>query len=549
MSPAPTIDLRQEAQPSSTRVNLGPLTTTFVAPSHCSRDALACPTCTGATRAQSCRVKASTATAEDDTGCWPRATAYPRGGAAPLLGMGFYSPGIMCPMGFTSACTAISTTQGQKTLAPKVTGEFQFPLEAGETAVGCCPTGYSCALNGGVQTCHQVASSTTFDAMTCDGVTERDLNTFGVPFTSGSLTVTTMDLWAPLIQINHQATDLPADQMTAVDDTSAMSSTSATMTMSSIPSSTAATPTTPPAISSPAATQSTVQSDHRIPTGTKVGVACAPIVGALALLGFFFYRKWKKRYLYPPEHFMPTKSISPDPSEPRPFNTDTEAGGKVQNMAAFSTPIHESPYNADHNPHDFAAGEPGPVVITPFGYEQSENMAGSDGEADIYNNEHSAPTPRFNRSLADEDAGSLESPIDGTSPFRLKRGNTLKEKEKQLTADRETDSRRMSPLVRSNSLNSYGSKHSSKDEIRWEYPLQRENSFSRPRPKPRPKTATSSVYADDRASSVYSWNNAVAPLPETAKGVERSKSFSRPRPRRDQSEDTLVEGNGPRVVE
>ncbi|KAF2246358.1 hypothetical protein BU26DRAFT_410791, partial [Trematosphaeria pertusa] len=281
---------------------LGPLTTTFVAPSHCSRNALACPTCTNAIRGQSCRVNGATVTAEDDTGCWPRATAYPDNGQgpgkAPLFGMGFYSPGIACPTGFTSACTAVSQTDGQSSeAAPQVTGRFQWPLVAGETAVGCCPTGYSCAIDGGVQTCHLEVTSTQFDAMTCNGVTEGDLNGFKVPFTSGTQTVGTMHLFAPLIQINHQATDLP-EEVGAEDETSAAASATSLLTMSLEPSSTPADRFAIPTLSSdilPERPDSIGDDDHRLPTGTKIGIACAPLMGAAIILGIMAYFKWKKR--------------------------------------------------------------------------------------------------------------------------------------------------------------------------------------------------------------------------------------------------------------
>ncbi|KAF2679619.1 hypothetical protein K458DRAFT_313839, partial [Lentithecium fluviatile CBS 122367] len=227
MSPAPSHRNRRQAA-TPTRVNLGPLTTVYVQPSHCSRAALAGPSATTAIRGQSCDANGATATARDDLGCWPRATAYP---ATMQRGIGFYSPGYMCPNGYTSACTAVSASKGQTTRAPKVTGTFQFPLVAGETAVGCCPVGYGCAMDGGVQTCQKIATSTQFDAMTCKGQ-EEDLNAFKVPFTAGSQTIGTMTLFAPMIQMNHFATDLPEDmQVGAEDESSTNSFSSSQITM------------------------------------------------------------------------------------------------------------------------------------------------------------------------------------------------------------------------------------------------------------------------------------------------------------------------------
>ncbi|KAF2446097.1 hypothetical protein P171DRAFT_357203, partial [Karstenula rhodostoma CBS 690.94] len=201
-------DWRRQAEPipAPTRVNLGPLTTVFVPPPYCSRAALAG---SQAALGQSCNAVDKTASAADDTGCWPRATAYPADTKSKLAGLGFYSPGLTCPQGHYSACTAVSTSKGQTAAAPQVTGKFQFPLVAGETAVGCCPTGYTCGANGGFQTCHQVATQTSFDAMTCSGMSGSNLDAFQVPVTVDGETIATMDLYAPMIQINHMATDLP----------------------------------------------------------------------------------------------------------------------------------------------------------------------------------------------------------------------------------------------------------------------------------------------------------------------------------------------------
>lgn len=129
-------DWRRSADPipTPTRINLGPLTTVFVPPPHCTRAALSG---SNAIFGQSCNpVDDKTATPADDTGCWPRATAYPSVAKPSLAGLGFYSPGLLCPTGYVSACTAVSSTKGQSVEAPRVTGKFMFPLVAGETAVG-----------------------------------------------------------------------------------------------------------------------------------------------------------------------------------------------------------------------------------------------------------------------------------------------------------------------------------------------------------------------------------------------------------------------------
>lgn len=133
------------------------------------------------------------------------------------------------------------------------------------------------------------------------------------------------------------------------------------------------------------------------------------------------------------------------------------------------------------------------------------------------------------------DIESIDSPIDSSSPFRLKRGDTLRKKHGSLGA---------SPLARhstsSSDAGSYApssstsSGQSSPKGSEFEYNgLKRENSFSRPRPS-RPKTGASSIYTDhDRDTRVLSWTNDdgnMPPMPEPARldAILENESFSRP---------------------
>ena len=72
--------------------------------------------------------------------CWPRATS----GLAtpPFLGGGFYSPGLVCPTGYTTACLDATDDAGQAAnLATSlISFSFQYSLQVGETALGCCPS-------------------------------------------------------------------------------------------------------------------------------------------------------------------------------------------------------------------------------------------------------------------------------------------------------------------------------------------------------------------------------------------------------------------------
>jgi hypothetical protein len=119
----------------SSRTILGPLTTTFTPAPSCSIGARACPTCNYAWEAQSCYSTISDNNVvygiSDATQCWPPTSAGLPSPTPPLWGWGFYSPGIICPTGYTSACSA--TAGNAMTWTP------EWSLAAGETAVGCCP--------------------------------------------------------------------------------------------------------------------------------------------------------------------------------------------------------------------------------------------------------------------------------------------------------------------------------------------------------------------------------------------------------------------------
>ena len=107
--------------------NLGPLTTTFTPAPTCTIPVIACSTCSYGWAAQTC----FSGGVEDYTSCWPGTSSGVPAPTPPLQGWGFYSPGLLCPQGFASACGAVQTAAG--TWTP------QWPLQTGETAVGCCP--------------------------------------------------------------------------------------------------------------------------------------------------------------------------------------------------------------------------------------------------------------------------------------------------------------------------------------------------------------------------------------------------------------------------
>lgn len=110
-----------------TRNILGPLTTTFTAPSRCTEAMLQSKASGSGWLAQTCQ----DGHMADDASCWPSPV---EGVSVPVTlqgGWGVYSPGLICPASHTTACHATAGVQGGF--------DFQFPLSADETAVGCCP--------------------------------------------------------------------------------------------------------------------------------------------------------------------------------------------------------------------------------------------------------------------------------------------------------------------------------------------------------------------------------------------------------------------------
>ncbi|KAH8888011.1 hypothetical protein GQ53DRAFT_725211 [Thozetella sp. PMI_491] len=110
------------------RTNLGPLTTAFAWPSPCAYIYTNTDVPSSGWMAQECTRKNAQ---KDAVNCWPPRSGQQSTPNGALNGWGFYSPGISCPIGFRSACTA--TASGSSDYS------FQYALAAGETAVGCCP--------------------------------------------------------------------------------------------------------------------------------------------------------------------------------------------------------------------------------------------------------------------------------------------------------------------------------------------------------------------------------------------------------------------------
>ncbi|KAI0111084.1 hypothetical protein GGR51DRAFT_557492 [Nemania sp. FL0031] len=268
------------------RTNLGPLTTPFSYPSHCTVAVSQCSTCDVFWQAQTCSDNSFNAQGvQDDPQCWPaRQNPYVPTGVA-LDGWGFYSPGISCPSGYATSCVATGSVDGGF--------PFQFPLLDSETAVGCCPTGFHCVYTPGgnnAQTCYSIATIGSFAAVGCSSGMSNDYRYYNVPATvtetvgssSTALIATvisTVTIFAPLFQLHYQSTDLSSSQISSTTQT-ASSTLASTSTMPASPN---------PPSSSPSAAAG-------LSSGAKAGIGVGAGVGGLLLLGaaiFFFFRRRK----------------------------------------------------------------------------------------------------------------------------------------------------------------------------------------------------------------------------------------------------------------
>ncbi|KAK3495819.1 p63 related protein [Neurospora crassa] len=177
---------------------LGPLTTTFTPPPACT---VAVAAVTGKFLGLGGKVAPSGWLGQtcskggpvDDTSCWPPISSGAEARTKALDGWGYYSPGLHCPAGYATACSATGGAGAKSDFA------FQFAPGAKETAVGCCPS----VENG--QTCVRAATSTEVEYVTCDGSDPADLATMTISDDKDFM------FYAPLIQINWQSSDRPTE--------------------------------------------------------------------------------------------------------------------------------------------------------------------------------------------------------------------------------------------------------------------------------------------------------------------------------------------------
>ncbi|KAI1127277.1 hypothetical protein F5Y10DRAFT_293065 [Nemania abortiva] len=272
---------------TTARTNLGPLTTLFTYPAHCTVAIEDCSTCDVFWQAQTCSDNSFNAQGvQDDPQCWPARQNLDLSTGVALNGWGFYSPGISCPSGYATSCVATGTVDGGF--------PFQFPLLDSETAVGCCPIGFTCMYNPGLdnaQTCYSIATTGSFPAAGCLSGTSIDFRYYDVPATvvetvessSVSLTTTVMSaitVLAPLFQINYQSTDLLRSHTSPATRTATSTLTSST--------------TAPLSPNSPFPSPSS-STETGLSSGAKAGLGVGVGIGGLLLLAVAIFLCLRRR--------------------------------------------------------------------------------------------------------------------------------------------------------------------------------------------------------------------------------------------------------------
>lgn len=128
---------------AATRSNLGPMTTAWAQPSSCTIPMAVTQSAEGAfadtqTVALGLSCLASITCNSESISCSTSYFSTPDPACVPpqtmsynYAGDGFYSPGLVCPQSYTTACE--TTNAGTRNFQP------YYALTAGETAAGCCP--------------------------------------------------------------------------------------------------------------------------------------------------------------------------------------------------------------------------------------------------------------------------------------------------------------------------------------------------------------------------------------------------------------------------
>ncbi|KAK6520730.1 hypothetical protein TWF506_000977 [Arthrobotrys conoides] len=294
-----------------TRNVLGPLTTTFTPNPSCTIPAIYCPNdgVCNAWQAQTCI--SGLGAAVDQSFCWPPWTA----GAAtsttpgPLKGWGLYSPGLACPDGNTPACSTTFGGQGNF--------QFQFAVTTGETAIGCCPSGYFCQRNNAAQTCVFTATSTTFDGVICSDFVRLPTQFF-IPRSYTTTRGSTRTASTTVVEISTQTFFAPLFQLhwRSVDRTSSSSSNIGSQTQTNEP------------------LNNDGGGGGGISTGAKAGIGAGVGIVALLLLGaFIWFLKSRRKGGYSYGYGYGDVPTLPPPGTPGPAEFYAEPKRPVEASA------------------------------------------------------------------------------------------------------------------------------------------------------------------------------------------------------------------------
>jgi hypothetical protein len=154
---------------------------------------------------------------------------------------------------------------------------------------------------------------------------------------------------------------------------------------------------------------SAAPTNRGMPATTKIGLAMIPVAVVVVGLYVLFLFRWRKRRTARKEKRL---SISPPvpekdtPTYPESVKSNKRSS-KVYTMSAFAAPLHDGRHREAHFPGLAMA--------------QSEAESMSE-EEDVQ--VQMTKTPRTSRTLLE--VPIVDSPTDRGSPFRLKRGNTLR---------------------------------------------------------------------------------------------------------------------------
>ncbi|CAF9924369.1 MAG: hypothetical protein GOMPHAMPRED_003608 [Gomphillus americanus] len=297
---------------SATRSILAPLTTTFTPPAQCSTFGVEGDLSSTLQywQGQTC----SGGFPHDASACWPPALLPVPSPPPNLNGWGLYSPGLHCPVGYYSACTqAVKTDGSPSSLQLGTSFDFQFPLTAGETGIGCCPAGLTCTSTQGYQTCGFIQTNGPIEGLMgfCDtSATTYSVGTeitVGEPYvtevgnSSSTITLAEVSLYGPLIQIVFKSTDISS----LASPTSASPTFTSPVAKNSVPYGSVSTgsPSNPDTDSG------------GLSTGAKAGIGVGVALGVIALLAIGLFFLLRHRRSRRNNNNMAGPTITPQPNE------------------------------------------------------------------------------------------------------------------------------------------------------------------------------------------------------------------------------------------